>query len=173
MRFYKGKAQVVDKKKDKTEWVYFNTTVAYPRQLRMDLNLVLLNISLGTLTINDNKAQLLSATEGKAYITDDGSRLLLKLMKTELSSRDVIAVFSEQYPLPGWQCETAEGSNETKFRCAKGDIQLAWEALPTSADRQLIIESSRSKVTFVYKPLSSGNTDFELPIPKKFQIIKM
>lgn len=168
LQFSKGKAQVIDKLKEKEEWVYFNSTIRYPRQMRMDVALGLLNIGLGTLVITDNKATLVSAVEGKAYVTDDGTELLTKLMKTEIAPQDVIAIFAEKFPIRNWQCS---GGNN-KVQCAKGEIMMDWEAV-SGNDRRLVLESPRSKVSFVYKKTEDGKRDFDQKIPKGFKVITL
>lgn len=148
--------------------MYFNSTVQYPRQMRMDVALGLLNIGLGTLVIRDNKATLISSVENKAYVTDDGTQLLTKLMKTEISPRDVIAIFAEKFPIPGWQCTTTV----EKAVCAKGEVMMDWSAT-SAADRRLVIESPRSKVSFAYKKTDDGQRDFEQKIPRGFKVITL
>jgi hypothetical protein len=168
LRFYKGKAQIIDKLKDKQDWVYFSSSIEYPRRLRMDMSLVLLNIGLGSVVIDGNSATMVSAVKKEAFVTDDGSRLLAKLLKTEISSRDVISIFDERFPIAGWQCEGATD----KPHCTKGDMQFDWEQLSTG-DRRLVLEGSRSKVTFVYKSVGSGKTEFELKIPAGYEVIRL
>jgi hypothetical protein len=165
LRFYRGKAQIIDKIKDKQDWVYFNSSIEYPRRLRMDVNLVLLNIGLGSVVIDGNRAVMVSSLKKEAFKTEDGSRLLAKLLKTDISPRDVIAIFDERFPIAGWQCE----GGTAKPHCIKGDLQFEWEAL-SGDERRLIIDSSRSKVTFVYKSVDSGNTNFDLKIPSNYEV---
>lgn len=169
LRFFSGKTLIVDKIKQKQDWVYFSATAEYPDRLRIDAYLGLLSIPLGTLVIDQNHAEFINLIEGKIYKTDDGSAVLEKLLKTAISPRDIIAIFSEKFPLRApWQC-VVEGAHH---KCTQNDIQIDWDA-SNSDNKTLQIESVKAKINFSYQDKSSGKTDFKPKEPKSFEVIHL
>jgi len=128
----------------------------------------LLGLPLGTLVINGNEATLISVFEHKVYMTKNGGAVLEKLMKTAIAPPDIIAIFAENLPLNGWTC--AGGGD--KESCKQGSVEIAWEKLPKN-DRKMVIDSPRSKVTFMYQPALSGKDQFEVPVPMGFEVIEL
>jgi len=169
LQFFTGKAQVFDKKKKKEEWVYFNSAVRpSENKLRLDVSMGILGIPIGLLVINGNKATLISLYEKKAYVTENGDQLLEKLLKTPISPQHITALFGEAFPLGGgWDCNGSEA-----IKCVKSDLQVDWQRNPDQ-DRKMVIDSPRSRVTFVYQPAHSGKDSFEVAIPKGFEVIKL
>ncbi len=169
LKFFSGKAQVVDKNKNKVEWVYFNSSVQAPDKLRLDVSMGLLGIPLGTLVIDGKQATLISLFERKAYVTQKGDQVLEKLMKTNISTADILAVFSEKLPLAGsWVCS---GGAENQS-CKQEAVQLDWQKNEKN-DRKMVIESTKSKVTFMYQPARSGPQKFDVEIPQGFTVIQL
>jgi len=160
---------VIDKNKNKVEWVYFNSTVKAPNQLRLDVSMGLLGIPLGTLVISGNEATLVSLFERKAYVTKNGDKVLEKLMKTSIASSDITAAFAENLPLGGaWAC-SGGADNQS---CKQSGIQLDWSKLEKN-DRKMVIDGPRSKVTFMYQSARSGKEQFEVAIPNGFEVIEL
>ncbi|MCC6137352.1 MAG: hypothetical protein IT287_01875, partial [Bdellovibrionaceae bacterium] len=105
IRYVGGKALIYDKIKDKQDWVNFTASVSHPNRLRIDAYLGLLNIPLGSLVITDDTAVFVNIIEKKIYKTNQGGVVLEKLLKTPISSLDVISVFAEKFPLKSsWRC---------------------------------------------------------------------
>lgn len=148
--------------------MYFNTSARHPSQLRMDVSMGLLGIPLGTLTINGEKATLISLFEKKVYVAESGDQVLMRLLKTPLATAEITAIFAERFPLGGgWTCD-----GHPKVRCTQGDLQVDWEPLEGD-QRQLIIDGPKSKVSFVYKPANKGSEKFDLPLPKGYKVIQL
>lgn len=169
IRFVSGKALIHDKIKDKQDWVNFTASVSHPHHLRIDAYLGLLSIPLGTLVINNDDAVFVNIIEKKIYKTNQGSVVLEKLLKTPVSSYDVIAVFAEKFPLNNnWQC----GGDTSSQRCTQKNLQIDWSRTPAD-DKNLIIEGPKSKINFVYTQRSSGKTDFNLKLPTNYEVIAL
>jgi hypothetical protein len=169
LHFFSGKAQVIDKKKNKVDWVYFSSTVRAPDHLRLDVSMGLLGIPLGTLVVQKNQATLVNMIERKAYQTKHGDQVLEKMMRTPVSPSEITALFAENLPLGGgWDCK----GTDDKQHCVQSDVQIDWEKLPNN-DRKMLIESPKSRVNFVYHPVQSGKDKFEVIIPPSFKIINL
>ena len=169
IQFFKGKAQVVDKIKGKTDYVYFQSSVEYPVRLRLDIDMTMLGIPVGMLVIDHEKATLLSLTDKKAYQTEQSSLLLERLLKTKISAFDITAAFAERFPLSrSWSCVKDVDTNT----CTAPGITLVQSAAPEQS-RQMVIESETSKVTMIYRTTDSGSSQFSVKVPKDFKVIQL
>jgi hypothetical protein len=169
LRFISGKVLIIDKIKQKQDWVNFSASVASPSHLRIDAYLGLLSIPLGRLVIVDNQALFVNYLEKKAYKTAQGSVALEKLLKTPISPRDINALFSEKFPLGGgWQC----GGEANSQRCVQKELQIDW-ALSSNGTRTLQIESPKAKISFSYELEKSGKTDFAIKEPSGYKVIEL
>lgn len=164
-----GKVLIYDKAKDKQDWVNFTASVSYPDHLRIDAYLGLLNIPLGTLAISNESAVFVNIIEKKIYKTRNGSMVLEKLLKTPISARDVISIFAEELPLLGrWSCN----GNANAQKCFQDNLLVDWSRTPAD-DKNLLIDSPKSKINFVYNQRSSGKTDFNPKQPSSYEVINL
>lgn len=169
IQYFKGKAQVFDKIKNKTDYVYFQASVEYPLRLRLDVDMTMLGIPVGQLVIDNEKATLLSLTERKAYQTEQSSLLLERLLKTKIAAYDITSAFAERFPLSrAWSCRKTGNENA----CTNSGVTLKHVAEPEQ-NLQMIIESERSKVTMIYQATRSGSDKFEVKVPKDFEVISI
>jgi hypothetical protein len=168
-KFFSGRAEVVDKKKNKTNQIRFYLATSQPDLFRMDVNYGILNIPLGTLILQKDAAQFVNLVEGKDYRSEDGSRALERLLKTQLTSQQIIAIFSETYPLPEpWQCR---GSNTDKMNCETTDLFL--ELRRNDLKRELTVNSERSSITMEYTVDKKRKVSFEWLSPNGFEKITL
>lgn len=158
-----------DKIKEKQDWIHFSVSVDYPERFRMDAYMGLLNIPLGTLVILGESATFVNLIEGKIYKTKRGSSALEKLLRINISAKDVVSLFAEQLPLPKpWICQTA---NPLQPVCEQAGLKVKWA--PDEKGKRLDIVSDRSEIQFVYGKKSSGRADFEVKEPRGFDIIEI
>lgn len=147
----------------------FTATTSYPEKLRIDAYMGLLGLPLGTLVINEENAIFVNLYEKTVYKTKRSSVVLEKLLKTPIAAADVIALFSEKFPLPGgWRCS----GSESKQTCIQGELNVEWDRTPAD-DKTLLIDSPKSKINFAYTQRASGQTEFDLKIPSKFEVIDL
>lgn len=169
MQFLSGKALIYDKIKNKQDWVNFTATVAHPRQMRMDVYLGLLNIPLGVLVIDDNNVVLVSSVEKKIYKTTESDRVIEKLLKTSVSSREIISIFSEKLPLgPEWTCDLQNASS----KCQRDKLNVTWDKAEDDK-KTLTLDGPKAKIEFVYLEKGSGKSDFKLKEPSQYEIINL
>lgn len=167
--FYSGDAKIFDKKKNKTEKIKFYVASSYPKYVRIDVSVGLLNIPLGTLLLRENKAQFVNLIEGKDYRSEDGERALERLLKAKLSPRHLIALFSEEFPLaPPWQCRKL---SEQAQKCENVDLFLDWKKENTA--REVHIESEKSSVELKYSEDKKRNVSFEWLSPQGFEKVML
>jgi hypothetical protein len=165
---YSGKAEIFDKKKHKNERVYFYVSVLPPDQFRMDVTVGVLNIPLGTLIIKGNEAQFVNLTEKKSYRSKDGSRTLEKLLKAQMKPQQIIAIFTEKFPLSApWQCREEK---EAKIKCETVELFLDWSR-EDAGNRLLNIESEKSSINMSYRNNDKKSASFEWLKPPGFDEI--
>jgi hypothetical protein len=168
-KFFSGRAEVLDKKKNKTEHIRFYLAAAQPDLLRIDVNYGMLNIPLGTLILRDEEAQFVNLVEGKDFRSNDGSRALERLLKTKLTPNQIIAIFSEAFPLPApWQCR---GVETEKMNCETADLFL--ELQRNESKRHLKVNSERSSITMQYTVDKKRKVSFEWLSPNGFEKITL
>ncbi len=129
----------------------------------------MLNIALGTLILRGEEAQFVNLVEGKDYRSDDGSRALERLLKTKLTPAQVVAIFSENFPLPPpWQCR---GLNSEKINCET--VELFLEMQKNENQRTLKVNSERSDITMEYVVDKKRKISFEWLSPNGFEKITL
>ncbi len=129
----------------------------------------MLNIPLGTLILRNEEAQFVNLVEGKDYRSNDGSRALERLLKTKLTPHQIIAIFSETYPLPPpWQCR---GMDTEKMNCETADLFL--ELQRNEGKRYLKVNSERSSITMEYTVDKKRKVSFEWLSPNGFEKITL
>jgi hypothetical protein len=168
-KFFSGKAEVLDKKKNKTDHIRFYLATSQPDLFRIDVNYGILNIPLGTLILRHEEAQFVNLVEGKDYRSNDGSRALERLLKTKLTPYQIIAIFSETFPLPPpWQCR---GVETEKMNCETADLFL--EMQRNENKRSLKVNSERSSITMEYTVDKKRKVSFEWLSPNGFEKITL
>lgn len=168
-KFFSGRAEIFDKKKNKNERIRFYLASASPKFCRIDVSVGVLNISLGTLLLREQAAQFVNVLEGKDYRSEDGSRALERLLKAKITPKQVVALFSEEFPLPApWQCRT-EASDHIK--CENVDLFL--DLKRDQDQRVLKIESERSLITMEYKVDKKRKVSFEWLSPHGFEKVTL
>lgn len=169
IQFFKGKAQIFDKQKNKTDYVNFEASVEYPLRLRLDVSMVTIGLPLAVLAIDNEKATMLSLNDRKAYQTEQSSLLLERLLKAQISAYDITGAFAERFPLSrAWSCKKEGDINQ----CKTSGLSLEHTTAPEQS-RQMVIDSERSKVTLIYQPTSSGSTQFNVKVPKEFKSVEL
>ena len=168
-KFFSGRAEVLDKKKNKTDHIRFYLATSQPDLFRIDVNYGILNIPLGTLILRHEEAQFVNLVEGKDYRSSDGSRALERLLKTKLTPQQIVAIFSETFPLPSpWQCR---GMETEKMNCETADLFL--ELQRNNQKRYLKVNSERSSITMEYTVDKKRKVSFEWLSPNGFEKITL
>ncbi len=168
-KFFSGRAEVLDKKKNKTDHIRFYLAAAEPYLLRIDVNYGILSVPLGTLILREDEAQFVNLIEGKDYRSNDGTRALERLLKTKLTPQQVIAIFSESFPLPPpWQCR---GLGTEKINCETTDLFLEMES--KELRRTLKVNSERSSITMEYSVDKKRKVSFDWLSPNGFEKVSL
>jgi hypothetical protein len=168
-KFFSGRAEVLDKKKNKTDHIRFYLATSQPDLFRIDVNYGMLNIPLGTLILRNEEAQFVNLVEGKNYHSSDGSRALERLLKTKLTPYQIIAIFSETFPLPApWQCR---GVDTKKMNCETTDLFL--ELQRDENKRYLKVNSERSSISMEYTVDKKRKVSFEWLSPNGFEKVTL
>ncbi len=168
-KFFSGRAEVFDKKKNKTDHIRFYLATSQPDLFRIDVNYGILNIPLGTLILRHEEAQFVNLVEGKDYRSNDGSRALERLLKTKLSPNQIISIFSESFPLPPpWQCR---GMDTEKINCETADLFLELEK--NGPKRNLKVNSERSSISMEYTIDKKRKVSFDWLSPNGFEKITL
>lgn len=168
-KFFSGRAEIFDKKKNKNERIRFYLASSSPKFCRIDVSVGVLNISLGTLLLRDQAAQFVNLIEGKDYRSDDGSRALERLLKAKITPQQIVSLFSEEFPLPPpWQCRT-ESTDHIKCE----NVELFLDLKRDQDQRVLKIESERSSITMEYKVDKKRKVSFEWLSPDGFEKVTL
>jgi hypothetical protein len=168
-KFFSGRAEIFDKKKNKNERIRFYLASSSPQFCRIDVSVGALNISLGTLLLRGEAAQFVNLLEGKDYRSEDGSRALERLLKAKITPQQIVALFSEEFPLPSpWQCRT-ESANHIKCE----NVELFLDLKRDQDQRVLKIESERSSITMEYKVDKKRKVSFEWLSPDGFEKVTL
>lgn len=145
-------------------------SLSAPDLLRMDAFMGFLSIPLGSLVIQNESVVFVNIVEGKIYKTNKGSAVLEKLLKTNISPKDIIALFAGKYPLPApWTCSSE--NNEKDSLCELKDLKVI--RAREDQDKKMQIDSQRSKINFSYQSQTSGKTDFKINEPRNFEVIEL
>lgn len=168
-KFFAGRAEIFDKRKNKNERIHFYAAASSPDLLRIEVTAGMLNVPLGTLVLRGSEAQFVNLIEGKDYRSEDGSRALERLLKTKITPRQLVALFSEDFPLPQpWQCRRQFAD---QMKCENVDLFLDWQK--DDKNRQLNIESEKSTINMKYSEDKRRNVNFEWLSPRGFEKVTL
>lgn len=130
----------------------------------------MLGIPAGVLVVDNEAAMLLNIPDKIAYQTEQSSLMMEKFIKNKISAFDIIAAFSEKFPLSrSWDCKQ-EGLQQN----CKTTSGLVLNYTPSmEQSRELILDSKEGKVTMIYQLASSGSTQFKVEPPSDYKKIKL
>lgn len=168
-QFFSGRAEIFDKRKNKTERIYFYMAVASPNLFRIDATVGILNIPLGTLLLREDQAQFVNLVEGKDFRSEDGTRALERLLKTKITPRQIVSLFAEAFPLPPpWQCREPQAN---QMKCENVDLFLDWQK--DEKTRKVKIESEKSTILLDYMVDKKRSVSFEWLSPRGFEKVML
>lgn len=169
-QFFSGQVEIKNHQTEKTHYLKIDVAIRPQDNVRIESYFGALGYPVGVLTMNSKQALLLDSVRKKAYFTKKPKEALKRVLKTGLSPKDFIAIFTESFRMStAWDCVKPTGDFDKE--CKSGDLKMTWKA--DGADKKLTFTSEKSTISIVYQKADRGKAIFKQKIPDNYKKIKL